>query len=227
MFAFEGTGRLACLKSTVLGRHAARVALAFAVLVAAPAPADAQRQSGTLAFDELIPKLQQGGYVLYVRHAATDHSQEDRDLSDFSNCAMQRNLSDQGKQEARALGEALARLDIKIGDVRTSPYCRCVDTARIAFGRFEIDNYLRATFFTDEEETEQLAAHLRRQLSTEPEPGTNSVLVGHTANLRDVTDVWPKPEGVTHIFKPLGEGRGYEHLGRIVPSKWLEIVNQS
>lgn len=227
MFACEGASRLAGLKSFLFGRHAAGFALALAVLVAAPAPADAQRQSGTLSFDELIPKLREGGYVLYVRHAATDHSQEDRDLSDLSNCALQRNLSDQGKQEARALGEALARLDIKIGEVRTSPYCRCADTARIAFGRFEIDNNLRAAFFTDEEETEQLSAHLRRQLSTKPEPGTNTVLVGHTANLRDVTDVWPKPEGVVHIFKPLGEGQGYEHLGRIVPSKWLEIVNQS
>ena len=186
------------------------------------ASAQAQ-QSGTHTSGQLIEKLQQGGYVLYVRHAATDHTQVDSDLSDFNNCGTQRNLSEQGKRETRVMKKAIAALGIKIGDVFTSPYCRCVDTAKIAFGRFDILRDMRATFYTDEVETKILTGFLHAQLSKIPRNGANTVLIGHTANLRDVTRVWPKPEGGVHIFKPLGDN-GYEHLGRITPDAWAPLA---
>jgi len=172
---------------------------------------------------ELVKLLRQGGYVLYVRHAATDHSQVDEDLTDLSRCDLQRNLSEQGKHEARTMGAAIASLGIRIGKVYSSPYCRCVDTAQIAFGRYEIVDDMRATFFTNEQETQHLVAFLRKQLSTKPQPGYNTVLVGHTANLRDLTKVWPKPEGVVHVFRPLAEA-GFEHLGQLAPSDWQTLT---
>lgn len=183
----------------------------------------AAQQSGSLTPQELVALLQQGGYVLYARHAATDHSQSDQDLSDLRRCALQRNLSEQGKRESMEMGAAFKRLDIKVDEVFSSPYCRCVDTAQIAFGRYKIVDEMRATFFTNEEETKQLIAFLRMQLSKMPRDGHNTVLVGHTANLQDLTEVWPKPEGVAHVFRPLGEA-GFEHLGRITPTDWNSLA---
>jgi phosphohistidine phosphatase SixA len=191
-------------------------------LLAIAATAHAQ-QSGTQAPEQLVEKLREGGYVLYVRHATTDHAQADTDLSDFSRCEFQRNLSAQGRRESETMAAAFAALEIKVDQVYTSPYCRCVDTASIVFGRFEIVDDMRATFFTNQEETAYLVDFLRSQLSSVPKAGFNTVLVGHTANLRDLTTVWPKPEGVAHVFKPLGGGE-FEHLGRIMPTDWEAFV---
>ncbi len=175
--------------------------------------------------NELVKLLQHGGYIMYIRHAATDHSQRDKDLSDFSKCELQRNLSQQGKDESRVLSNAIKTLSIKIGDVYTSPYCRCIDTAKIAFGRYEILNDMRATFVANLEESNLLVSVLKRQLSTIPKQGFNTVLLGHTANLRELTQIWPKPEGVTHIFKPQMKN-GYQYLGQITPKDWalLSII---
>ncbi len=171
---------------------------------------------------ELVSMLQQGGYIIYLRHGATDHAQNDKDLSDLRECSKQRNLNAQGKQESRLLGAAFKTLAIKIDKVVSSPYCRCVDTALFAFNRVDIDMNMRATFATNESETKILKSHLTQQLHMQPQKKHNTVLVGHTANLREVTKVWPKPEGVMHIFKPTQQG--YEHMGRIPPSQWHTLV---
>ena len=175
--------------------------------------------------EDMIKMLQQGGYILYVRHGATDHSQADSDLSDLRNCSKQRNLSKQGILESRALGEAIRKFNIKIDRVISSPYCRCVDTAIYAFERVEIDNQLRATFNENAEATQELVDSLSAKLKELPPSGTNTVLVAHTANLREVTKVWPKPEGVVHIFKPSGDA--YQHIGRITPVQWQQHLAQN
>ena len=195
----------------------------FTVFLTLSAGAIADTPVGVHTPAALVAEMQKGGLILYVRHAATDHSQADKDLTDLSRCDLQRNLSTQGKEESHLLAQTLQRLNIKIGKVLTSPYCRCVDTEKIAFDHYEIVRDLRATFFTNEAETKELSAYLRRQLSEVPEGGKNTVLVGHTANLREVTKVWPKPEGVMHVFRPLGEGKGFKHLGRLPPSQWGEL----
>jgi len=72
----------------------------------------------------LLAALRQGGYVLFLRHASTDFSQDDSRMTSFEDCATQRNLTDKGRAEARALGEHVKRLKIPIGEVLASPFCR-------------------------------------------------------------------------------------------------------
>lgn len=172
-----------------------------------------------LSTDDMVELLKKGGYVLYLRHGATDHAAKDRDLTDLRECANQRNLSQQGKQESRTLGLALRKLGIEIGDVRSSPFCRCVDTALYAFDRVTIDPQLRSSGSKDQAgNLEPLLRSLSELLSRRPAAGTNTVLVGHTANLLDVAQIWPDPEGVVHIFEP--RDQSYQHIGRIPPGYW-------
>lgn len=172
--------------------------------------------------DGIIQTLKQGGYVIYLRHAATDHSQADADLSDFENCNTQRNLSSQGEAEAINFGLAIKRANIKISSVISSPYCRCVDTGTNAFSKVVINPLLRATFNENKQNTEELLDYLDKKLSEVPDKGTNSVLVSHSANLREVTGIWPKPEGVMHVFKP--NGKTYQHIGSVTPKQWQEYL---
>jgi phosphohistidine phosphatase SixA len=174
--------------------------------------------------EEIIKMLQQGGYILYVRHGATDLSQADSDFSDLRNCNKQRNLSEQGIKDSRKLGEAIRKFNIQVDRVISSPYCRCVDTAIFAFNKVEIDNQLRAILNENAEVTQKLIGSLSVKLKALPPPGSNTVLVSHTANLREVTNIWPKPEGVVHIFKPSGDN--YQHIGRITPVQWQQHLAQ-
>jgi len=202
--------------------HIATLVYWLTFLVTASLPLTQANAKEGVTVPELVAMLKQGGYIIYLRHGATDHTQNDQDLSDLRECSKQRNLNTQGKQESRLLGNAFKELGIKIDKVLSSPYCRCVDTALFAFNRVEIDMNMRATFATNQTETEFLKRYLTQQLKMPPLAQHNRVLVGHTANLREVTNVWPKPEGVMHIFKATGQD--YQHMGRIPPSQWNSLV---
>ena len=83
----------------------------------------------------LLSALRAGGYVLYFRHTATDFGQNDEKMTGFEDCANQRNLTDGGRADARAIGAAIRSLGIPIGDVLASPFCRTRETAELIFGR--------------------------------------------------------------------------------------------
>ena len=169
---------------------------ALAMGVATPAA------GAELAGADLLAALRQGGLVLYFRHARTDFSQDDTDLSDLSNCATQRNLSAEGRAQARLIGESIASLAIPIGEVLSSELCRTRETAELAFGRAlpapDLTSF--GTAGSEAEEQERAAA-LRRLLATPPRPGTNTVLVGHLFNIQAAAGI-SLAEGQAAIFRP-------------------------
>jgi len=112
-----------------------RLALLSILIFASPALAEPDAQ--------LLGRLREGGYVLYLRHTSTDFSQNDSRMTSFEDCTTQRNLTDKGRAEARALGEHVKRLKIPIGEVLASPFCRTMETARLAFGKATATNEVR------------------------------------------------------------------------------------
>src|SRR5215831_6808119 len=83
----------------------------------------------------LLPSLQQGGYVIVVRHGATDARQEDVYPLDYEDMTKQRQLSEPGREVARQTGDALRSLGIPIGQVFTSRLNRAVETGRLIAGK--------------------------------------------------------------------------------------------
>jgi hypothetical protein len=57
-------------------------------------------------------------------------------------------------------------------------------------------------------------------LATVPPAGVNVGLVSHTANLQEAVGLWPKPEGVAHVFKPKGDGT-FLYVGVMQPESWM------
>src|SRR5690242_9259354 len=90
---------------------------------------------GARADEALWALLQQGGQVVLVRHALTEPGVGDPPGFRPGECRTQRNLSDAGRAEARRLGAALRERRIPVGDVLSSPWCRCLETAQLVFGR--------------------------------------------------------------------------------------------
>ena len=126
--------------------------------------------------DGFLSKLQQGGYVIFFRHAATDHSQKDTDLKDPTNCAAQRHLDDKGREQARIIGEGFKSSKIPVGKVLSSQFCRCTNTAKIAFGKVEtIIDITSIQGVTPEERLRRIAS-IRKLLNTPPKAGTNTGL---------------------------------------------------
>ena len=125
----------------------------------------------------LVTKLRQGGYVLFLRHTSTDFSQNDAQMKSFEDCASQRNLTDKGRDEARALAAQIKRLRIPIGPVHASPFCRTQETARLAFGRAERTSEARGGPANTNDPTRY--EPLRQLLTTKPPRGENAVIASH------------------------------------------------
>ena len=196
------------------------LALSFNSALAAPAVEVADSLAG---LSSVLGELRKGGFVIYFRHAATDPTGSSDEAADLAKCETQRNLSAEGRAQATQIGKAFQVLGIPVGTVTTSPFCRAKDTARLAFGRFTVDKDLYFAIGTSAGDTKRFADALRRMLSTPPEKATNSVIVSHTANLREAAGIWPKPEGVAYIFRPLPGGR-FEAVAMVPAEDWGKLA---
>lgn len=79
--------------------------------------------------------LKEGGKVVLMRHAQTDAGIGDPPGFVLEECSTQRNLSTQGRTEAVRAGARLRHHGVAVAEVLSSRWCRCLDTARLAFGR--------------------------------------------------------------------------------------------
>jgi phosphohistidine phosphatase SixA len=177
--------------------------------------------SPKLSGPALIKELQKGGYVIYFRHGTTaEVGEKDVAEKDMDNCARQRPLSEGGQAQTREIGAAFKALEIPVGAVYSSPYCRCLDTARNVFGKVPVkEKALHFAIQLRSAERAAVTARLLNMLATVPAPGTNTGLVSHTENLQEAVGVWPKPEGVAHVFKPKGDGT-FAYVGVMQPETW-------
>lgn len=166
---------------------------------------------------KLLAELRQGGYVLFLRHTSTDFSQNDSRMTSFEDCASQRNLTDQGRAEARALGEHVKRLKIPIGEVLASPFCRTMETARLAFGKARATNEVRGGPLSADDPKRY--EPLRKLLATRPAAGTNTVLSSHGNPFRAVAGPPYLAEGEIAVVRPEG-GERFTVVGRLRLDDW-------
>ena len=173
----------------------AALALAIALAVPAPVRADAAAAWSALA---------SGGHTLLVRHAATVPGIGDPAGFRLDDCATQRNLSAEGREQARALGRRLAERGIAIGEVLSSRWCRCLETARLAFGRVEAWPPLDS-FFGDRAGEPARTREVLERAKRWRGPGT-LVMVTHQVNIL----------AAAGESTAMGEGLVIDRSGRVV-----------
>jgi broad specificity phosphatase PhoE len=135
------------------------------------------------ADSDLWQRLHEGGYVLLIRHAATDPGIGDPPGFRLAVCSTQRNLSEQGKRDARAIGAAFRKRGIPLGPVWSSRWCRCLDTARLAFGRVEEAPMLDSLFRDSEAAGRAKVREVLARVGSYRDQ-SNLVLVTHDVNIR-------------------------------------------
>ena len=93
----------------------------------------------------LINELQKGGKLIFLRHAYAPGG-GDPDNFDINDCSTQRNLSDSGRVQSKKIGNFFKKNKISIGKVYSSEWCRCKETASIAFKEYKTKNFLNSFF---------------------------------------------------------------------------------
>ncbi|HET7729493.1 MAG TPA: histidine phosphatase family protein [Usitatibacter sp.] len=133
-------------------------------------------------------RLRRGGLVILMRHASTGPGLGDPPGYRLDDCGTQRNLSEQGRAEARRVGERFRERRIPVALVLTSPWCRCRETARLAFGAAEDWEPLSSFFDRPDREADysrrvkqRIARHAARK------PAGNVVMVTHNVNIAALT----------------------------------------
>jgi broad specificity phosphatase PhoE len=149
--------------------------------------------------------LKGGGQVVMVRHGLTTPGVGDPEGMKLENCASQRNLNDEGRAEARRLGQAWRTRGIPVGRVLSSPWCRCIDTAKLAFGKDAAVTPALSNLFGRHERQAQQLAELRPLAGAKP-VGGNTVMFSHGSTILALTGVSPDTAQMV-ILTPQGGGR--------------------
>jgi broad specificity phosphatase PhoE len=139
-----------------------------------------------------------------MRHASTEAGYGDPPDFRLDDCATQRNLSEAGRAEARRVGERLRAERVSIARAYTSPWCRCRETARIAFGQAEDWDALGSFFEAPDREAEATARVLKRIASyARTKPAGNVAMVTHAVNIAGISKRTVKP-GEIVVMRPDG-----------------------
>jgi Histidine phosphatase superfamily (branch 1) len=129
--------------------------------------------------------LRAGACVVMLRHAQTDPGVGDPPGFDIALCRTQRNLSEEGRAQARRIGAWLNARQLKPRAVQSSAWCRCKDTADLAFGQHAVLPALSSAFGSSKDQPGQTQT-LRALLAAVP-PGQFDVWVTHQVNITALT----------------------------------------
>ena len=180
---------------TLLNSRTASVVLCLAVLPTLSA-------GRALADDgDAWAALKQGGKVILLRHAHVDIREGIGRLAP-GNCALEVNLSPRGVKQARRIGEAFRAHGIAVGEVVTSPYCRCIDTGKLAFGRATAVQYLMPPGAVSDSQAKSDDERVLRDILKHRGP-SNLVMITHTLNIENIV-LEPAAMGEFFVVQPNG-----------------------
>ena len=199
------------------------IAMAVLGLLCAGEALAGQALKPRLEGQALVDALRAGGHTILMRHASTEPVAPDPGLFNLRDCATQRGLSEKGREQARLIGRSFAKLGIPVGDVLSSPYCRCLDTGKLAFGRVTESELLSVGDFLSVPEKSERGNEVRKVLATVPPAGGNTVLITHTGTLLYSFGLDSRPEGIAHVFKR-GPAGNAEYVGRLLPEDWPRLA---
>ncbi len=129
--------------------------------------------------------LRAGGCVALMRHAETVPGVGDPPEFKLDDCSTQRNLSASGQQDARRIGAWFRQNKLKPRTVLSSAWCRCKDTANLAFGLYTVWPALNSVF-NDRAQLPDQSEAVRKALAAVPNQQFE-VWVTHQVNITALT----------------------------------------
>jgi phosphohistidine phosphatase SixA len=173
----------------------------------------------------LLPELRKGGYILYMRHPKTNPDQADTDPLHLDNVKAQRQLSAEGRQQAKSMGEAFRAQKIPVEKVISSKFYRAYEAAKL-LDVGEVTTTLDVSeggLVVSPNENERRTKALRQLLATPPPAGKNLIIVSHKPNLLDAAgqEFGNVGEGGVVVFQALADGK-FKAVARVAPAEWAK-----
>jgi len=161
--------------------------------------------------EQVWAALKRGGMVVLLRHAYVDMREGIGHLAP-GNCAEEVNLSARGVEQARRIGEAFRAHGIAVGEVRTSPYCRCIDTGKLAFGRAIPVQYLMPPGVLSEPQAKSNQERVLQDI-LDHRSSSNLVMITHDLNIANIVLEPSIAMGDFFVLQP--NGTDFDVIGKI------------
>ncbi len=161
-------------------------------------------------------QLATGGCAVLLRHAQTVPGLGDPPGYRLDDCSTQRNLSEAGRAQARRFGADFAQRRARIDEVLSSRWCRCLETARLAFPRHEVRVFEALnSFFDDRGKGDAQAQAMRARIARIAAPEV-VVMVTHMVNIAALTGQ-SLAMGEAIVVRATDAGK-VEIVGRLTPA---------
>jgi phosphohistidine phosphatase SixA len=159
----------------------------IAILIATLLPNQAVARD--LAIWDRLQGSSPKGYVLLMRHALAPGVGDPANFK-LGDCSTQRNLSAEGREDAREIGEWLKRRDIPILRVESSRWCRARETAKfLGIGAVKANRNLDSLFEEADPIGDPRTAKIRKRIINHRQTKGLLVMVGHFVNISALTGV--------------------------------------
>jgi phosphohistidine phosphatase SixA len=138
-----------------------------------------------VAQSELASKLSDGKHVLLMRHADAPGYGDPKNYQ-ISQCSTQRNLGEQGRKQAKSIGEWLSSQGVQEAKVYSSPWCRCLDTATLLKKGVVVKEAALGSFFDDMSQAKRQTDELTKFIAAEQKqfPSKPIIMVTHHVNIQ-------------------------------------------
>lgn len=158
--------------------------------------------------------LRAGGVVAMFRHARAPGTGDPPNFR-LGDCATQRNLSEEGRRQAAEIGERFRREGVLVADVRSSRWCRALDTAALAFPAVIVEpNAALDSFFGESRRSDDQTRRVRDIVARWAGRQSTLVIVTHQVNVTALTGIFPD-EGEAVVLRPYPAG--FDIVGRVRP----------
>jgi phosphohistidine phosphatase SixA/plastocyanin len=182
---------------------------------------------GSVDLNRLVTVMKQGGYVIVLRHGATNRNQADTDPLHRANITSQRRLSADGREVAARVGDSFRKLGIPLGKVYSSEFNRAMETGRLVSGKSvtPTPDVTEGGLVVTPAENDRRAKALKGMASAKPGAGVNTLIVTHKPNILDAFgESWfDVKEGEASIFKPDGSSN-LVLVARVQAADWIKAA---
>jgi phosphohistidine phosphatase SixA len=139
---------------------------------------------------KLMRQLEDGGKLIFIRHAYAPGNGDPNNFN-LKDCSTQRNLSEDGRKQAQQIGEFFRKNKIKIEKVLSSEWCRCKETAAIAFKDFSTNSFLNSFYSSDYAKNKNKQVEALNNYVKKFRSNKNLILVTHYVLISEVLNYGP------------------------------------
>ena len=143
--------------------------------------------------NNLIDELKQGGKLIFIRHAYAPGNGDPQNFNLYD-CSTQRNLSESGRIQSTKIGNFFRENRIKIENVYSSEWCRCKETASLAFKNFETKSFLNSFFSSKFAQNKNKQIRDFQKFLLDWDEKTNLIFVTHYVVIYEIFD-YPSSSG--------------------------------